>query len=145
MQLKIWPDDYMAVVFDRQLAAGWPQHFITNYGCEPEVRHVNCYSHVFSLPFFAETVPFLAVIQCEDVVFVFGAIAADTGSAFAATWPKDASNLNIDRGAPVFDSGFTLAAPGAPAWLLNFTRNARLLPMFAPRSAENNVVLPDSA
>ena len=106
----------MAVVYDRAEDEGWPEHFVTEHGCEPE---------------------------CEDVLFVFGVKATDTGSIWAATWPEDDDHLKVDRGSLVFDPAFSLESTAAQVWLLNFTANARRLPMFAPRAAENAVVLPD--
>lgn len=114
-QLEIWPQNYMARRYDRVMSEGWPNHFVTEYGCEPE---------------------------CEDVAFVFGAVASDTGSAFAATWPKNEDHLQLDRGTLSFDPEFSLQSERAQLWLLNFTANARRLPMFTPRAAENSVVLP---
>jgi hypothetical protein len=84
----------MAAMFDTVQLEGWPEHFTTTFGCEPE---------------------------CEDVVFVFGAIAADTGSVFAATWPEDEDHLKLDRGHLEFDPAFSLQSPAAqvrktPSW-----------------------------
>ena len=115
-QLQIWPSNYMAVVFDAAKAEGWPEIFTTSFGCEPE---------------------------CEDVLFVFGALAADNGRKFHAEWAEGEEHMTFDRGSLVFDEEFSLESMDAQQWLLDFTANARRLPMFVPRKAENEVVLPD--
>jgi hypothetical protein len=115
-QVQIWPADYMAVMYDMAEAKGWPELFTTEYGCEPE---------------------------CEDVLFVFGALATDNGRKFHAEWPEGEEHMTFDRGSLVFDDEFSLQSEAAQQWLLDFTANARMLPMFALREEENAVVLPD--
>ena len=115
-QVQIWPDGYMAVMYDAAEAEGWPEIFTTTFGCEPE---------------------------CEDVLFVFGCEATDNGRKFHAEWPKGEEHMIFDRGSLVFDDAFSLETEAAQLWLLNFTANARKLPMFALRAEDNAVVLPD--
>jgi hypothetical protein len=113
---NIWPNDYMKVYYDRARQTGWPYHFETSFGCEPE---------------------------CETVFFTFGTVPADNGNKLSAQWDvkhHHSDQLRFDRGSLEFDPDFSLRPAAVQRWLLQFTDNARQLPLFKPRQQENAAV-----